>query len=145
MPDSLKLIALDEQDMQIISAYVQDSLTSVQQMEFNKQNKQFSMPIRRYVWEAEKKQKWLASIFPRKERRLAVLHFNSVKSVRKLNVKNEEEILCLLAVEAGEKEIIMNFAANVKIKLEVENIEAQLTDISQGWKSQSMPRHGKGT
>ena len=141
MTDLLKLMALDKQDMQILSAYIQDSLTSPEQMKYHKLTNQFTLTLKRYVWEAEKKH-FFNQLFPRKERRLAVLHFNRVKSIKSQNINEKDKVLSLLAMEVeGEEAINLYFADNATIILEVESVEAQLCDQSGGWKSQSQPRH----
>ena len=144
MTDLLKLMALDKQDMQILSAYIQDSLTSLEQMKYHKLTNQFTLTLKRYVWEAEKKH-FFNQLFPRKERRLAVLHFNRVKNIKSQNIndKDKDKVLSLLAMEVaeGEEAINLYFAEDVTVILDVESIEAQLSDQSGGWKSQSQPRH----
>ncbi len=57
-----------------------------------------------------------------------------------------DEVLSLMAVQftAGETPagtIELTFSANAAIRLEVECIEAQMTDLGAAWETESLPRH----
>ncbi|TJV02057.1 MAG: DUF2948 family protein, partial [Mesorhizobium sp.] len=70
---ALKLIALDDQDLSIISAHVQDAVMKVSDLEYLPAAKRFVLTMNRFVWEAR-------SGFFRQhnERRQCVLHFDRV-------------------------------------------------------------------
>ena len=139
MTDRLKLMAMDEQDLAVIAALVQDSLTTCGEMLYDENVGQFSVKMRRYVWEAERK--W--RIFARRERRVAILHFNQVLGVRSRNLDggNAEKILCLLDVRKNKKEVELCFADDIRIVLAVGDVEAQLSDQTGSWKAKVKPRH----
>ncbi|WP_287300778.1 DUF2948 family protein, partial [Mesorhizobium sp.] len=69
----LKLVALDDQDLSIVSAHVQDAVLKVGDLEYMPAVKRFMMTMNRFVWEAK-------SGFFRQhnERRQSVLHFDRV-------------------------------------------------------------------
>ena len=48
----LKLLALDSEDLDIVSAHVQDAVVRVGDMGFAKADRRFVMLINRYAWEA---------------------------------------------------------------------------------------------
>lgn len=142
--DALKLIALDEQDLSIISACVQDAVTRVGDLEFLPAAKRFIMPMNRFAWEKK-------SSFFRKhnERRRSVLHFDRVLGVKLSGIARDKpaEVLSLLAISfvpisepAGIIELI--FAGEGAIMLEVECIEARLADLGSAWQASSRPLHG---
>ncbi|TIR86018.1 MAG: DUF2948 family protein, partial [Mesorhizobium sp.] len=49
---ALKLIALDDQDLSIISAHVQDAVMKVSDLEYLPAAKRFVLTMNRFVWEA---------------------------------------------------------------------------------------------
>mgnify|MGYP000463971791 CR=1 FL=1 len=49
--NNLKLIGQNMEDLEVISAYCQDSLVIVKDIVFLKQNKTFIMMINRFMWE----------------------------------------------------------------------------------------------
>lgn len=142
--DALKLVALDESDLDVISACVQDSLAKTGELRFEAKAKRFLLPINRFVWEREPRAKGQPA-----ERRRAVLHFDRVLSVKSsgLNRSLPDTVLSLLALRflpdrspSGHLELI--FAGDISVLLEVECIEAQLADVGGRWAAQSKPRHG---
>lgn len=141
--DRLKLIALDDEDLDVISAHMQDSVFRTGDLEFTAVDKHFAMMGNRFVWEKA------SGIFKRSfERRRTVLHFKQVTGVqtRGIDRSRPDDILSLLAVQflpgdapGGKIELI--FAAEGSIILNVACIEAQLTDIGGVWETKRRPKH----
>jgi hypothetical protein len=142
--DALKLIALDEQDLGIISACVQDAVMKVGDLEFLPAAKRFVIPMNRFAWEKK------SSFFRRhNERRQSVLHFDRVLGAKLSGISRNkpDEVLSLLAISfvplsgpAGIVELI--FAGDGAVMLEVECIEARLADLGSAWEAASRPAHG---
>lgn len=142
--DLLKLIALDADDLAIVSAHVQDAVAKVGDITFQPAHKRFVLPIHRFVWEVE------AGPFrkPHNERRNSVLHFERVLAVRTAGIDQarKNEVLSLLAIqfqpgEAPAGAIDLIFAGDAALRLEVEVIEARLTDLGGAWEASSRPVH----
>jgi len=142
--DLLKLIALDQDDLAIVSAHVQDAITKIGDLGFMPAAKRFVMPLHRFVWEIE------GGRFrkPHNERRNSVLHFERVMAVRTagIDLANKADVLSLLAIRfepgdvpAGTIELI--FAGSAAIRLDVEVIEARLADLGGAWEASSRPSH----
>ena len=134
----LKLMALDAEDLQVVSSCCQDAVLKIGEMNYLAGEKRFVLTINRFVWEKNKE----------KERRRSVLHFERVNGVKVqgLNRNEPEMVTSLLAVlfEAGEApggEIELVFAGDGAIRLDVECIEAQLADMPAAWEAQSVPKH----
>ena len=143
--DLLRLAALDEEDLSVISAHVQDAVAKVGEMTFSKREKRFAMVMRRFAWEKEK-----GGLFRRTshERRLAALNFDRVLAVRSTSIdKNRPEtVLALLAVrfmpsDAPSGTIELAFSGGATIHLDVECIEARLSDLGAAWETPVRPRH----
>ncbi|MFC3321053.1 DUF2948 family protein [Mesorhizobium cantuariense] len=139
----LKLIALDDQDLSIVSAHVQDAVLKVSDLEFLPAAKRFLLTMNRFVWEAK------TGLFRQhNERRQAVLHFDRVLGAKTSGIDRDKpaEILSLLAISfieiskpAGIVELI--FAGGGAIMLDVECVEARLADIGGAWEATSRPIH----
>jgi hypothetical protein len=140
---ALKLIALDDQDLSIVSAHVQDAVLKVSDLEFLPAAKRFLLTMNRFVWEAK------SGLFRQhNERRQAVLHFDRVLGAKTSGIDRDRpaEVLSLLAVSfieiskpAGIVELI--FSGGGAIMLDVECIEARLADIGGAWEATSRPIH----
>ena len=141
--NALKLIALDDQDLSIVSAHVQDAVMKVSDLEYLPAAKRFVLTMNRFVWEAK------TGLFRRhNERRQAVLHFDRVLGVKTNGIARNKpaEILSLLAISfieiskpAGIVELI--FSGGGTIMLDVECIEARLADVGGAWEATSRPVH----
>ncbi|WP_027163421.1 DUF2948 family protein [Mesorhizobium sp. WSM1293] len=140
---ALKLIALDDRDLSIVSAHVQDAVLKVSDLEFLPAAKRFLLTMNRFVWEAK------SGLFRQhNERRQAVLHFDRVLGAKTSGIDRDKpaEVLSLLAISfieiskpAGIVELI--FSGGGAIMLDVECIEARLADVGGAWEATSRPIH----
>lgn len=137
----LKLLALDGEDLDIVSAHVQDAVVRVGDMGFAKADRRFVMLINRYAWEVGDKR-------GRGERRRAGLHFDFVDNAHAegFDLNAKDGVLELLAVRfipgtepAGE--VLLTFAGGGTVRLEVECLEARLRDLGGVWAAKAQPRH----
>ena len=139
----LKLLALDKEDLGIISACMQDSVFRVADLTYDARGRQFTAIVNRFVWEeAARKKKGF-------ERRRAVISFKRVEAVRSIDVQrsNPDEVYSLLAIrfepkgEGPDGTIELLLAGGAAITLEVECIEAQMLDTGGAWETERMPQH----
>lgn len=141
--DTLKLMALDAEDLDIVSAHVQDAVFKVSGLAFDGRSGQFSIEINRFVWEkaAERSKVY--------ERRRSVLLFKRVRAVRSIGFdrSDADKVLSLLALnferkdEGPEGTLELLLSADATIALDVECIEAQLADTGGAWETGLKPRH----
>ncbi len=143
--EMLKLVALDEEDLQVLSAHLQDAVLKVSDLQYLAGEKRFLLTANRFVWE-EAKPKFLRK--PAYQRRRTALHFNRVSAAKAslIDRQKQDDVLSLLAIrflpgETPAGTIELTFSANAAIRLDVECIEAQLTDLGAAWKTESLPRH----
>lgn len=141
--EPLKLIALDDDDLKIVSAHVQDAVMKVGDLAFRVSEKQFILPMHRFVWE-----KAGGFLKPAAERRNSVLHFARVLSARTTGIPRNQpdEVLSLLAIgfspsDAPAGTIDLVFSGGGAIRLGVECVEARLTDLGGAWEASSRPVH----
>ena len=139
----LKLNATSVDDIKVLSAHLQDSITQVKNIAHLKRNRIFLIQFNRFMWEDIEK-----GVFRKNKRILSVLKFENVVNVnsKNLNQKNSERFLDFLAIESkflSDKnyEIKLIFAGNILIKLTSELIECFLEDISDPWETKNKPKH----
>ena len=53
--NKLKLIGKNEEDLKVISAYLQDSIVTIQDIVFFKKSRTFVMIVNRFMWEDAEK------------------------------------------------------------------------------------------
>ena len=138
----LHLNALDTEDLSVLSAQLQDAVGMVADFAYLPATRRFAAVVNRFRWEmVDGKRKDL-------ERVRTGVHFDNVLSVKARNIVQDraDGILSLLSVqfEAVEEPsgfIVMTFSGDGEIRLEVEALEAQLQDITEGWKTENEPSH----
>jgi hypothetical protein len=141
-PERLKLLALDDEDLAVISAHVQDAVLKVGDLVYLPKERRFAAGMNRFIWEkADGKRRTF-------ERRRAALSFDRVLKVRasKIDRSRPDAVLELLAVRfdvgdlpAGKATLI--FAGGGAVQLDVEVIEARLADLGAAWATAARPSH----
>ncbi len=139
-PVPLRLIALDADDLTILSAHVQDAVVKVGDFAWLPAEKRFAMMLRRFDWEGANE--------GHNRRRLTAIHFERVTALQALNIdpKAKDVVLSLLAVtwaevDAPSGEVTLTFSGGAALKLQAECIEAQLKDLGGMWETAHQPAH----
>ena len=134
----LRLTAQDVDDLNVISAQMQDAVLKFADLNFNSKRRRFALVANRFAWDDAKL----------KTRRRTGLHFDHVKSVQKQGFKNvrPETILSLLAisfcaVDGLSGHITLSFSAGHLLRLEVECVDVTLADMGPVWSTEMTPSH----
>ncbi len=141
--DQLKLAALDAEDLQVLSAHLQDAVLTVGDIRYLPKENKAVFALNRFVWDkAEDKRTG------EHERRRAALAVAQVRSMKAANIRQDAKsaVLELLAVTFDEQEapagnIHLEFAGGGTIMLEVDCIEVQLADLGAAWSTPNKPAH----
>ena len=138
----LKLIALDAEDLEVISAHVQDAVVRVADMGYARGDRRFALLMNRYDWQTGQGRR------DKGQRKRAALHFDSVQSVATagFDPAAPEGVLSLLAITFtpidGPAGIIeLSFAGGGTLRLGVECLEARLSDLGAAWAAAAKPTH----
>lgn len=139
----LKLLALDADDLSVISAHLQDAVVKVGDLAYLPHEKRFAALLNRFDWaDAVKDGRQNFA------RRRAALRFERVLAAQLsgIDLKNTGKVLNLLAIgfearEAPEGDVTLVFADNCAIRLRVECIEAEMQDLGPAWQAKSKPQH----
>ena len=143
----LKLVAMDKEDLDILSAHLQDAVGLVGDMAYLRNQKRFAAILNRFVWEKALKPNAKADRQDFERRRTA-LRFERVLSAQVQNIRQKMAgaVLELLAIrfepgEAPSGTVSLIFAGGGIIRLEVECIEAEMADLGAAWETSSLPKH----
>ncbi len=142
---TLKLLALDEEDLQVISSQVQDAVVRVGDMAYLPSQKRFAAVVNRFDWVTA------GTDGDRYRRRRTALRFDRVLRAqhKDLKPKEKDRVLSLLAIAFDENEapggnVVLFFSGGVTVQLEVECIEAELRDLGEVWQTRNKPEHPSG-
>jgi len=126
----LKLIALDADDLAVISAHVQDARVQISDIIWRQSEKRLVVGMSRLDWE----QTLAGETSPR--RLIAALRFDRVLSCKSRNIDLEtpEAALELLGIEFHPAEApggsaVLLFSQGRALRLDVECLECELTDL----------------
>ena len=139
---NLKLLALNHDDLKVLSAHLQDSVTLVKDIIFLKKSRTFLMMVNRFMWEDVER-----GIFRENKRIRCAVKFENVLEVKSRNIsqKKKDKILELLSIDSevknNKKELLITFAGNNEIILIVEEINILLDDVGLPWKVKHVPKH----
>ena len=138
----LKLLALNDDDLKVLSAHLQDSVVLVKDIIFLKKSRTFLMMVNRFMWEDVER-----GIFRENKRIRCAVKFENVLEVKSRNIsqKKKDKILELLSIDSevknNKKELLITFAGNNEIILIVEEINILLDDVGLPWKVKHVPKH----
>jgi hypothetical protein len=140
--ESVKFVALDRDDLEVVSAHLQDALVKVADIVWRPQEKRLLITLSRFDWPAAEDN------MPRLRRCQSVLRFERVNSCkcRCVNPAGKDAVLNLLAVEFVQTDspagaIMLTFSGGGVLRLDVECLEAELCDLGPSWPVKSRPVH----
>ncbi|MEL6830042.1 MAG: DUF2948 family protein [Pseudomonadota bacterium] len=138
---ALRLIAEDAEDLQVISASLQDSVLKAENMRYDPRRRRFSLELNRYRWEVTGEQ----------SRIRAILAIDGVLGVRRraVTVADPDLVYSLLSLsfvpdaEPPGGKVSLLFAGDGEVELIVESIDATLLDSDYEWSTRRRPDHEK--
>ena len=140
--DLMKLVALDRDDVEVVSTHVQDSVVKVSDILWRPAEKRLLIGLNRFDWASANGAR---SCYRRLR---SVLRFDRVLACkcRDLSPKDKDAVLNLLAIEFTEKEppagvITLFFSGGGALRLEVECLECELADLGPSWTTVTCPAH----
>ena len=125
----LKLIGKNQEDLKVVSAYLQDSIVATKDIVFLKKNRTFIMIASRFMWEDVER-----GVFRKNKRIRCALKFEDIQQVKSKNIdqKNKDLTLELLAIDLIKNkdrfEINLIFNNNSFLTLSTEIVEVTLED-----------------
>jgi hypothetical protein len=141
MPDLLRLVALDNEDLAVLSANLQDALVKTGDMAYFPATKRFVIVAARFDWVRAASQAAM-------ERCRAGMHFERVLKVARMGFdqQNTDLVLNLLSITFAETnapagQVTLTFSGGAAVRLDVECLEAQMRDIGPRWKAKGQPGH----
>ncbi len=142
--DSLKFVALDKDDLEVVSAHLQDAAIKVSDIHWLPQEKRLVLGLDRFDWLAA------TGTNPEYRRCRSGLRFERVFACKCRGVSPAEKdmVLNLLAVDFVENDapggiVTLTFSDGSAMRLEVECLEAELADLGPAWIIMEPPIHSE--
>jgi hypothetical protein len=140
--EPVKFVALDRDDLEVVSTHLQDALVKVADVAWRPQERRLVVTLRRFDWLSAEAPK------PELRRCQSALRFERVNSCkcRCVNPAGKDAVLNLLAVEFKETDspagvVTLTFSGGGVLRLEVECLEVELVDLGPIWAAAERPVH----
>ena len=133
--EPLRLLAGDAEDLHIISAALQDAILRPVDIVWEPGSRRVTLKLSRFCWECGG------------TRVMAAMQFGDVIAVKSRRLPRlPESALELLAMEFAPDEapggrVILMFAGGGDLRIDVECLDAVLTDLSERWPARLAPTH----
>ena len=143
--EPVKFVALDRDDLDVVSTHLQDALVKVADVLWKPQERRLVIALSRFDWLAAEGTR------PELRRCRSALRFERVNvcKCRSVNPHGKDDVLNLLAVEFAETDppggvVTLTFSGGGKLRLEVECLECELADLGPSWPCAGRPIHAEG-
>lgn len=141
MRKPLRLIASEPDEVEIVSAALQDAVAQLGDIKWDRRARRFTLVVNRYRWEDGKRGPgW---------RVRSALDIGSVTAVKSSRVKQDAPgaVVSVLALvfETGEAPggaLRVDLSGGGRIRIEVECVDLLLADLSEPWRAVGRPDHG---
>ncbi|MFC7333160.1 DUF2948 family protein [Rhodocista pekingensis] len=154
MSGGLKLRACDEEDLKVVSAFLQDAIVPIGDTAFLPDEHRFVLIANRFRWETADgapagKAARRAAVGPTPdedcpyERTNCAVRFDGVAKVscRNLDRSDRTAMLSLLAIERADGAVLLHFSGGACIRLETPALDCRLEDVGRPWPTSARPRH----
>ena len=142
--DQLKFAVLDEEELEVVSAHLQDAVVKVADVLWRPGENRVVVALNRFDWESAQADR------PEYRRRRSALRFERVQACkcRSLDPAGKDAVLNLLAVEFAETDspsgvVSLIFSGGAVLRLDVECLEAELVDLGPVWTALKCPDHAE--
>ena len=140
--ETLKFVALDQEDLEIISAHLQDAEVKVANVHWRPNERRLVLGLDRFDWLAAYAEQ------PELRRCRSALRFERVLACkcRHVDPAGKDTVLNLLAIEFTPSDppagaVMLTFSGGATLRVEVECLEAELADLGPSWVTTVRPAH----
>lgn len=140
--NGLKLSALEADDVAVLSAAMEGSITSSGEMSYSSSARHFTLTSSRFMWEDFKGDNSTSN------RIRSGFYIGDVLSVKSTVIQQDRptDAMELLSIsmdggEDGTATVFLNFAGGGTLSLGVECINMSLTDVGDCWQTDHIPTH----
>ncbi len=139
-PDHLKLRAIDQDDLGVIAAFLQDSIAGVAEMAYLPEESRFVLVVSRFRWERAL-DAVAEDVFERVSCAITVEAAQEPK-YRGFSLTDRSRMMPLLTVTYDNRDVVLAFGGGAAVKLKVDRLDLRMEDFGSGWPTKQKPEHG---
>ena len=144
----LNLGAQDAEDLQVISSLVQDAVLTVDDLKWNRAERQLVFLLKRFRWEDIELAKQQGRD-PERVKSLLVIQNATGLASQGIDRKQADVVLSLMSLEFsgaedGVGDLILTFSGDGALKVQVDGLDVALRDVTRPYvaPSKQIPNHG---
>ncbi|MGE5148074.1 MAG: DUF2948 family protein [Candidatus Eiseniibacteriota bacterium] len=137
--DSLRLRAVDPDDLAVVAAVLQDALVPLTDMQYLAGDKRFVLVANRFRWENCD----ATGACDQFERVHCAVAFEGVDRVERQGLDRccLDGIGELLTIEVADGAVLLVFAGGGRVRLGISRLDCHIRDVGEPWPTQWRPRH----
>lgn len=139
----LRLLAEDADDLEIVSAAIQDGLMTMSTLQVDARGRRLTAPMTRFRWERARRS-------GARERVAAALQIGGVLGIRSTELARDDDTprpilnISFMPDDAPPSGVLtMNFAGGGALEVRVECLDVMIADVSHPWPTRRKPNHNK--
>ena len=145
-PQTLKLMAKDAEDVQVMSAVLQDAIVPTCEMTYRAAEKSFVMVVQRFMWDCLQVREVPANDADEPcayDRVNCAVDVEGVEHVQfmGINPNDPASMLDLLTMSFENDHLDFIFAGGGKLRLKLANWRVKMHDFGESWPTTHCPRH----
>ena len=140
-PDRLKLRAVDEEDLAVLAAFLQDSIACVGEMAYLPEERRFGLVVSRFCWEravpgdAER-------LYDRTECAISIEGVELPK-YRGFQLRERSRLMPLLTLGWHDGAVQLTFGGEAALRLIAKSLDLRMEDFGPSWPTRYKPEHGR--
>jgi hypothetical protein len=136
----LRLRAVDEQDLAVLAAFLQDAIANVSEMAYLPEQRVFALAVCRFRWER------VLSPTPEEvfERVTCAVTIGSVDTpkYRGFDLKDRSRTMPLLTMTMEDEAVTLTFGGDAAVRLPISALDVRIEDFGECWPTKTKPEHG---
>ncbi len=135
----LKLRAVDQEDLAVLAAFLQDAIANVSEMAYLPEQRLFALAVCRFRWE-----KVLTAtpedVFERVSCAVTISGAD-VPKYRGFSLKDRSLTMPMLTMTFDDEAVTLTFGGDAAVRLPVSSLEVPIEDFGKCWPTRTKPEH----
>jgi len=143
-PDRLKLRAVDEEDLAVLAAFLQDSIACVGEMAYLPGERRFALVVSRFCWERAVRD-GAERLYERTECAITIEGAEAPK-YKGFHLRERSRLMPLLTLGWHDGVVQLTFGGGAAVRLQAASLDLRMEDFGPSWPTRYKPEHeGEGS
>jgi hypothetical protein len=140
-PDRLKLRAVDEEDLAVLAAFLQDSIACVGEMAYLPEERRFALIVCRFCWERAMKED-TERLYDRIECAITIEGVDAPQ-YRGFSLRERSRLMPLLTLGWHDGVVQLTFGGGAGLRLKAASLDLRMEDVGPCWPTRYKPEHAR--